>query len=210
MEYLTPFIAVGVISILGAMSPGPDLAVVAKNSLFGSRRTGLYTAIGIALGILLHVAYSLLGIGFLIAQSIVLFTVIKYIGAVYLLYLGYQLLSAKREVQTGDGVTHSPISISSISALKEGFLTNAFNPKVTLFFLSIFTQVIDPAMPLAFQALLGLEVAVIAGLWFTSLAFLITHKPVKETFAKTHYYLMKIMGGALIFLGVKLAFETKE
>ena len=78
MEFLTLFIAVGIISLLAAMSPGPDFAVVTKNSLFGSRITGLYTAIGVGLGIFLHVTYSLVGIGVVISQSIVLFSVIKY------------------------------------------------------------------------------------------------------------------------------------
>jgi RhtB (resistance to homoserine/threonine) family protein len=209
MEYLTPFIAVGVISLLAAMSPGPDLAVVTKNSLFASRKTGLCTAIGVGLGILLHVAYSLLGIGFLISQSILLFTIIKYIGAGYLLYLGYQLLRTKKE-DSSEEREEEKISITPYAAVKEGFLTNALNPKATLFFLSIFTQVISPETPLMLQALLGLEVAVVVGVWFTLLAFIISYEPIKKSFSKAHYYLMKLMGGALVLLGIKLAFQTKD
>ena len=59
------------------------------------------------------------------------------------------------------------------------------------------------------QATLGAEVAVIVGLWFTSLALVITYEPIKEAFSKAHHYLMKFMGAALIFLGIKLAFETR-
>jgi len=209
MEHLTAFITIGIISLLAAMSPGPDLAVVTKNSLFGSRKIGLFTAFGAGSGILLHVAYSLLGIGFIISQSILLFTIIKYIGAAYLLYLGYQLLKAKKDASDTLDVAQ-PVSITSLQAFKEGFLTNALNPKATLFFLSIFTQVISPATPLILQALLGLEVAIIVGLWFTILVFIISYEPVKKSFSKTHYYLMKIMGGALIVLGIKLAAQTKD
>ncbi len=133
MEFLTPFVTVGAVGLLAAMSPGPDFAVVTKNSLFGSRRAGLFTAIGVGLGIFLHVAYSLVGIGLIISQSIALFSIIKYIGAAYLFYLGYQLLRAKRAedgvIETNVGATTSPWR-----ALREGFLTNAFNPKATLFF----------------------------------------------------------------------------
>lgn len=100
--------------------------------------------------------------------------------------------------------------MSSLAALREGFFTNALNPKATLFFLSVFTQVIDPQTPLIIQALLGVEVAVIVGLWFVTLTLLITYTPVKNLFEKMHYYLMKIMGGALVLLGIKLAIETKQ
>lgn len=191
------------------MSPGPDFAVVTKNSLFGSRTVGLFTAIGVGLGIFLHVAYSLVGIGVIISQSILVFSIIKYIGAAYLLYLGYQLLRAKKETKE-EVQTENKFTMSPVAALREGFFTNALNPKATLFFLSVFTQVIDPQTPLAIQALLGAEVAVIVGLWFVLLTLLITYGPVKGLFSKIHYYLMKVMGGALVLLGIKLALETKQ
>ena len=97
-----------------------------------------------------------------------------------------------------------------MKAFSEGFLTNALNPKATLFFLSIFTQVIDPSTSLIFQAALGLEVALIVMLWFTTLALVVTYQPIKATFMKAHYYIMKAMGGALLLLGIKLALETKD
>jgi len=209
MEYLAPFITVGVISLLAALSPGPDLAVVTKNSLFGSRRIGLFTAVGVALGILVHVAYSLFGIGLIISQSVLLFTAIKYLGATYLLYMGFQLLRVKKK-NPADEVHAENISLTPWQALKEGILTNALNPKATLFFLSIFTQVIDPGTPLYIQALLGVEVALVVGIWFVTLAFIISYDPIKDRFAKAHYYLMKLMGGALILLGIRLAFVSKD
>lgn len=209
MEYLTIFGAIAVISLLAAMSPGPDFIVVTKNSLSGSRSIGLYTALGVGLGILSHVTYSLIGIGFVISQSIILFTIIKYLGALYLFYLAYQLLKMKK-VNGDDSNTEAPtVQITKWQALKEGFFTNSLNPKATLFFLSIFTQVIDPSTPLFIQGLLGLEVAVIVGVWFCTLSLIITHKTVAQAFSKIHYYLMKLMGGALVLLGIKLAFENK-
>jgi RhtB (resistance to homoserine/threonine) family protein len=208
MEYLTSIILIGTISLFAAMSPGPDFAVVMKNILFGSRTIGLFTAVGVGFGILLHVAYSLLGIGLIISQSIILFTIIKYAGAIYLFYLAYQLLKSKpTAIENSDGVR---VHLTSVAALREGFFTNALNPKATLFFLSIFTQVINPDYSLIFQALLGLEVAVIVMLWFTTLALVITYQPIKSTFMKGHHLIMKLMGGALLLLGVRLAFETRD
>ena len=210
MEYLAIFGTIAVISLLAAMSPGPDFIVVTKNSIGGSRSVGLYTAIGVGLGILSHLTYSLIGIGLIISQSIILFSIIKYAGALYLFYLAYQLLKAKQHDQNNDDKkSFQPVTISKWQALKEGFFTNSLNPKATLFFLSIFTQVIDPNTPLLIQGLLGLEVAVIVGVWFCILALIITHKTIAKSFQKVHYYLMKLMGGALVLLGIKLVFENK-
>lgn len=209
MEYLAIFGTIAVISLLAAMSPGPDFIVVTKNSLSGSRSVGLYTAIGVGLGILSHVTYSLVGIGFVISQSIILFSIIKYLGALYLFYLAYQLFKMKK---ADPSTVESDPAVSQLTkwqALKEGFFTNSLNPKATLFFLSIFTQVIDPSRPLFVQGLLGIEVAVIVGIWFCTLSLIITHKSVANAFSKVHYYLMKLMGGALVLLGIKLAFENK-
>jgi len=209
MEYIAVFGTIAVISLLAAMSPGPDFIVVTKNSMLGSRAVGLYTAIGVGLGILSHVTYSLIGIGFIISQSIIVFTIIKYLGALYLFYLAYQLFKMKKNDKSENLETEPALHVTKLQALKEGFFTNSLNPKATLFFLSIFTQVIDPNTPLLVQGLLGLEVAVIVGVWFCTLSLIITHKSVAKVFYKAHYYLMKLMGGALVLLGVKLVFANK-
>jgi RhtB (resistance to homoserine/threonine) family protein len=209
MEYLAIFGTIAVISLLAAMSPGPDFIVVTKNSLSGSRSVGLYTAIGVGLGILSHVTYSLIGIGVVISQSIIVFSIIKYLGALYLFYLAYQLFKMRKADSNDIKPDVAIAQLTKWQALKEGFFTNSLNPKATLFFLSIFTQVIDPGTPLFIQGLLGVEVAVIVGVWFCTLSLIITHKTVAKTFHKAHYYLMKAMGGALVLLGIKLAFENK-
>lgn len=207
MEYLPELIMVGAVSILAAMSPGPDFAVVVKNALFGSRKSGLFTALGVALGIYVHVAYSLVGIGLIVSQSIILFNFIKYLGAIYLFYLAYHLLREKpgEDLKIDD----DKVSQSPFKSFKEGFITNALNPKATLFFLSIFTQVINPETPTPIQLIMGVEISIIAGLWFSLLTILITYKPVRGIFHKVHGVLMKVMGGVLIYLGVKVALDTK-
>jgi RhtB (resistance to homoserine/threonine) family protein len=209
MEYLASFITIGAIALLAAMSPGPDFVVVVKNSLV-SRRTGLMTALGVGLGIFVHVAYSLLGIGFVISRSILLFSLIKYVGAAYLLYLGVQLVRSRKEDFREAAVTEEKRKTSPAQALGEGFMTNALNPKATLFFLSVFTQVIDPQTPLAAQGLYGLEVALIVGGWFSLLAWLITVGPVRSKFSRVQYYLSKAMGAILIAFGVRLALQGQK
>jgi Putative threonine efflux protein len=89
---------VATITILAVISPGADFAMVTRNSMMLSRRAGMLTAAGIALGVLVHVAYSLLGVGLVISRSILLFSLIKYMGAAYLVYLGVTMLRARAEV----------------------------------------------------------------------------------------------------------------
>jgi threonine/homoserine/homoserine lactone efflux protein len=95
MPYLTEFLTVAFIHFLGVMSPGPDFAMISRNSLVYSRRTGIYSAFGLALGILVHVTYSLIGIGLIISKSIIIFSTIKLLGASYLIYIGYKALRTK-------------------------------------------------------------------------------------------------------------------
>ena len=92
---MTELLAVITITLLAVISPGPDFAMVTRNSLLLSRRAGVLTAVGIGLGVLVHVAYTLLGLGLLIQQSLWLFNAIKLLGAAYLVYLGLKMLRSQ-------------------------------------------------------------------------------------------------------------------
>ena len=133
-------IAVVTITLLAVISPGADFAMVTRNSMILSRRAGVLTAVGISLGVLVHVAYSMAGIGLLIARSATLFNIIKFGGAAYLVYLGATLLRARRQTPGANG--EPAVAVSDLMALRTGFLTNALNPKTTLFVVSLFAQVI--------------------------------------------------------------------
>lgn len=205
MELLLLYATVGSVALLAAMSPGPDFLVVSKNSLVYSRKAGVFTALGVGFAILVHVGYTLIGIGLVISQSIVLFSLIKILGAVYLVYLGTKLLVAKEEDTQPAYAQDSFSKKTTTQAFKEGFLTNVLNPKATVFFVSIFSQFISPELSVFAQTLLGLEVAIIVALWFVVLALILTVSSVKSAFARFQNRMLKIMGVALIALGVKVA-----
>ena len=92
---MTALIAVITITLLAIISPGPDFAMVTRNCLLQSRRAGVFTALGIGLGVLVHVAYTLVGVGLLIEQSPWLFNTLRLAGACYLIYLGVKMLRAR-------------------------------------------------------------------------------------------------------------------
>jgi RhtB (resistance to homoserine/threonine) family protein len=208
MQYLPIILTVALIHLLAVISPGPDFMMIARNSLIYSRKTGFYSAIGLGLGILIHVTYSLVGIGLIISQSIILFNIIKFIGAAYLIYIGYKSLTAKASdltVKAGEQKT----DISPLKAIQIGFLTNATNPKVTLFFLSVFTLVISPQTPLVIKLIMGGEMAIMTALWFMFVAYIISHRLVKDRVGKIQHFAEKFIGVVLIALGVKVALSSR-
>ncbi len=194
------------VHLLAVMSPGPDFAMVMRNSLVYSRRTGILAALGLALGILLHVSYSLLGIGLIISRSIVLFNGIKLLGAAYLIYIGFKSLFANRQADSDQAIEHAAKDLTAWQAIRLGFLTNALNPKATLFFLALFTQVISPDTGLPVKILYGVEMSVATFAWFAFVATLLTHKRINLLFAGIKHHVERVFGVVLIALGLKVAF----
>lgn len=201
------FLLVAGIHLLAVMSPGPDFAMVLRNSVLYSRRVGVWAALGLACGIMLHITYSLLGVGLIISQSIVLFNSIKLLGAAYLIYVGFKSLISKRDNSKEEVVSKkvSEKNISDLQAIEMGFLTNALNPKATLFFLALFTQVISPTTPIAVKMLYGAEMTVATFAWFTFVALILTHRHINKVFVKVRFQLEKVFGVVLIALGIKVA-----
>ena len=207
MPYLTEFLTLAVVHALAVASPGPDFVIVSRNSLVYSRKTGVFSAIGIGLGILLHVCYSLLGIGWMISQSILLFSIVKYLGAAYLVYLGIRALLSK-PLQAKDLDTPPATNAAEMrpfQAIRQGFLTNVLNPKCTLFFLSLFTQLIDPNTPPVIQLFYGLYLSGSTIVQFSLLAYILSNKHIKSRFQSFQHRLELVMGGVLITLGIKIA-----
>lgn len=204
MDYLSEFLLVAVAHLFAVMSPGPDFAVVIRNSVSAGRRAGLVTAVGVGCGICLHVGYSLLGIGLIISQSVWLFNVLKLAAAAYLVYLGLRALRSK-PMQAGPAVLPALQNMSAGKAFANGFVTNGLNPKATLFFLSLFTVVISPKTPIAVQAGYGIYLAVATAAWFCLVAVMFSHARVRAAFVRTGHWFDRLMGAVLVGLGLHLA-----
>lgn len=204
MEYLPAILTVAIIHFMAVVSPGPDFIMVMRNSLVYSRRSGVYAAVGLGLGICVHVTYSLAGIALIISQSVLLFNIIKLLGAAYLIYIGIKSLRSKRKDLESD-LNESLDDLSKWQAIRSGFITNATNPKVTLFFLSLFTLVIEPTTPFIIKLAMGIEMAVATAIWFALVALLVSHRAIRKRIASVQHYVERVMGGILILFGLKLA-----
>jgi RhtB (resistance to homoserine/threonine) family protein len=194
--------AVAMITILAVVSPGADFAMVTRNSMV-SRRAGIFTAIGISLGVLVHVSYSMLGIGLLIAKSIILFNCIKLAGAAYLIYLGITMLKAKKVDEMAS--LKQPSALSENAALRSGFFTNALNPKTTLFVVALFTQVIHLDTPVPVQLAYGAFMSATHLLWFIVVAYAFSSNAARSFVATSRHLIERAIGGVLVALGLGLA-----
>lgn len=199
---MTEWIAVVTITLLAVVSPGPDFAMVTRNSLMLSRRAGVLTALGIGLGVLVHVTYTLVGVGLLIRQSLWLFNAIKLAGAVYLVCLGMKMLRARPSGALAESAVRP---LSDAAALRTGFLTNALNPKTTVFIVSLFMQVVRPETPLAVQVGYGAFISVAHVIWFGFVALCFSAGAVRDRLLAVRHWIDRAFGGLLIGFGVLLA-----
>ncbi len=205
--YWAEFLTVALVHWLAVASPGPDFAIVLRESVTHGRTAGIWTALGVGTGILVHVTYSLLGIGLIVAQSALLFSLLKWLAAAYLLYLGIKALRSGPAAEPDAAALVGQNARSARAAFVSGFITNGLNPKATLFFLSLFTLVIDPRTPLLIQAGYGIYLACATAAWFCLVALLFSHARVRRGFARMGHWFDRLMGAVLVGLAVRLVFS---
>jgi len=198
---MNELIAVAVITILAVISPGPDFAMVTRNSYSYGRRSGLSAALGIACGVQVHVFYTVFGIAIIITHSPVLFMAMKLLGAAYLVYLGWKSFTSKSTLQLGTASGPRP---STGKAFGMGFLTNALNPKTMLFVVATYSQVVQANNTLAVNFAYGLFMSVSHWLWFSLVAIFFSAEALRQPMLSKQHVIDKVIGSALIGLGISL------
>ena len=193
--------AVGLIHLVALVSPGPDFVVVCRNSLLYSRTIGIYTAVGFGLGICVHISYAVFGLSWLIANNELIFTVIQYLGAFYLMLIGIQSLRSFQS-QIGQETTTSSSRISPFRAVRIGFITNVLNPKATLFFLSLFSTMLNPTVRELTLVVIAVLLVVTTILWFSLVALLISHPRFTNVLKRYEKTAHQFFGVLLIGIGV--------
>lgn len=209
-HYFPEFFAFATVHILSLISPGPDFMMVLRSSLRDSRRTALLVALGIACGEIIHVSYSILGLGVLIHESVWLMNMLRYVGAAYLIYVGINSLRAKKEQQrsldeVGQDVAYSRSEMRSFRAWRMGFLTNILNVKAAFFTISCFAVFVSPETPFSVRTLYGLFVVVSSMIWFAIVVFCLTNSRVQSRFIGVKHWIERTCGAVLIVFGVQLA-----
>ncbi|SPA18811.1 putative amino acid efflux protein [Cupriavidus taiwanensis] len=205
MPPLAETLAVAAVTVLAVISPGPDFAMVTRNSFLYGRRAGLLSALGIALGVQVHVLYTMFGVSLLMAHAHGVLTVVKALGAAYLVWIGLQTLR-KRDTLAVD--LDGGRALAPLAALRMGLLTNALNPKTTLFVVSTYTQVVDAHTPVPVQWVYGGFMSVAHLAWFSVVAWVFTAPALRAAMLRRQRLLDRAIGSALCGLGVALGFSN--
>lgn len=189
------------VCLLGAMSPGPSLAMVAKHSLAGGRINGLATAWAHAIGIGFYAMITITGLGVLLEQAPVVFKIITLLGAGYLAYLGWNALRSKggvvEKLEKGQPT-------SAWQAAREGLMIALLSPKIMVFFTALFSQFVALADSLANHAVIVLTPLIVDGLWYTLITLLLSSAALLERVRSRAQLIDRLTGVVLIALAIRV------
>ncbi len=209
MEISTLFAFLGGAAIILTIMPGPDNLFVLAQSITQDKKAGIATSLGLCTGLLVHISAAVLGISAIIYQSTIIFSIVKFAGAAYLLYLAWQSFRAK-----GD----PPFTLQQqntqayIKLYKKGILMNILNPKVSLFFLALLPQFVNPSQGhVAFQMLILGIVFLIQALVLFSLFSIFAGKVRQVIIGKPAIAkrLNTIQGILFTFIGIQIAISKQ-
>jgi len=203
LELYQGLILITSIHFLAAASPGPDFILVSQQTLSNGKKAGYMCSIGIALGLSIHIIYSALGLATAITNSTTALWAIKILGGSYLIYLGVKGIRAK----ASNSIESENQKVKKHSSLKNigiGFLCNALNPKAPIYFIALFTVVLSPNMPLYQIAIYGAWMMFIQLLWFSFVVSFLSIPVINRKFQSFGLWIDRILGGAMIALGVKV------
>lgn len=209
MEIFLGWLVLASIQLAATMSPGPAFAVTMRHALAHGRRSGVIMAFGLGLGIVFQVCVVLGGLSTILTQSVLLFNIIKYAGAAYLIFIGLKALKAKKRTKSIFSSEESSESeyqpLSDLKSFHVGVWTNVLNPKAVVFFTALFTQFVAPDTPWQLLALYGGTSVFTEIAWFSFVVIVLTNKKVKTGITGIMHWIERVCGGLLIALGVKLA-----
>jgi len=203
----TQLIAFIGVSLLLAVTPGPDMAVVTKNALAHGRRGVVLTTSGIALALLIWVTATAVGLSAVLRASGELLLVLKLAGAAYLAYLGLRTLLESRH-RPADLLAGTPPAAPSRAIFQQGFLSAISNPKLGVFFVTFLPQFVELGQPLLPRLLeLGLIFALIGWAWMNAYGLFVTRLREIITTPRVRQWMQRITGVVLLGFGARLALE---
>ena len=205
MENLTLIGSILAVQILAWLTPGPNIVLIVRNSLIYSRKSGIWTAVGIAVGNCVHITYTVTGLALIISTTPFAFNAIKFLGIGYLIYLGIKTIFIRVETKEEDTVAQRHYDLTPFQAAKTGFITNILSPKAPLFFASIFAMVVESGAPLWVVMVLWIAMPLNSFMMATLHSLLFSLKRVRHAVAKYQRIVNALLGMALILLASILA-----
>nr|WP_086939782.1 LysE family translocator [Thaumasiovibrio occultus] len=202
---LSIWLSLFAVCLLGAMSPGPSLAIVAKHSLAGGRVNGFATAWAHALGIGVYATLTVLGLALVLAKYPLLFKGITIAGALYLAWLGYNALRSRggivERLQSGERV-------SVIASAREGLMISLLSPKIALFFIALFSQFVSLGDSLGSQAVIIATPLIVDGLWYTFVTLMLSSSLLFNALKRHAQLIDRLSGVVLILLALRVVWTV--
>ena len=199
------FFTVAILHFFAVASPGPDFVLISRQCLRYGRNIALWTSLGIAIGILFHVALSLIGLTILIQNQPTIFWFLKLLAALYIGYLGVVSLLSKGSNYLESETTN--VDKRELKSISTGFLTNVLNPKALIFFITVFTLVIDPDMTKILKISLGIYMSIATFIWFALVSILFTNKNATKRFKKLIPWVERITGLLLLLIALQILLQ---
>jgi len=197
-----------VLTLFVIMSPGIDTALITKRTMADGQTGGYKTALGLASGSLVHTLAATFGLSALLLQSALAFEIVKYAGAIYLMYLGISAFLSKKSDTVSSAKEEKT---KETSAFRQGLVSNVLNPKVAVFFLTFLPQFVQNDQNVTLQLLLmGITYTILAITWFFVFVFFINYLRKWLTTPSVQRFMDKATGVVLIGFGLKLAFEKHK
>jgi threonine/homoserine/homoserine lactone efflux protein len=199
---LITFAQVFVVCLLGAMSPGPSMAVVIHNAIFKGRYNGILTSIGHGLGIAIYAAFAVLGLGLIIETNIIIFNSLKILSIIFLIFIGIKSILNKEKLN----VEKKDVKEKTISFL-QGFSISILNPKILVWFIAIYSQFMSVNNDLVFNIYLVSIAGIIDAFWYIFLTLAVTTASALTFFQTKILLIKKIQGFLFVAIGLALLFD---
>ena len=199
---LTTILALSFVCAMGAMSPGPSLAVVLRNTISGGRLQGVMTGVGHGLGFGIYALLAVTGLSALLLAHESFFLFLQWSGALVLLWLSYNMLTY---IPSDGNAYHS---IDNRRGFIEGFLISFLNPKILVFLVAVFSQFIDPQMSQSERILMAVLAGFIDTTWYVLVAAILAGTPLIDFFRSNSVIIDRVIGLVLSFLALALVVRT--
>ena len=196
---LITFTQVFVVCLLGAMSPGPSMAVIINNAIFKGRYAGILTAIGHGIGISVYATFAVLGLGLIIKTNVLIFNGLKILSIIFLIFIGVKSILNKKTLD----LEKKNIKKNTISFI-QGFSISILNPKIFVWFIAVYSQFMSKNNDLVFNTYLVSIAGIVDACWYIILTLAVTTSSALSFFQKKINFIQKIQGFLFIALGLGL------
>lgn len=203
MELIQGLLVITTLHVFAIVSPGPEFLLISRQTLEHGKKVGLYCVLGSLMGCIIHIGYSSFGLAQALSTSQEALWAIQIAGGSYLIYLGLKAMRARPK--QGDGDQPDAVETSRHS-LKKGFMCNLLNPKAILYYPAIFTFVLSSDISDGEITIYGLWMMTIHALWFTFVVLILSKPRINQLYSQYSHWIDRLLGAAMVLLGVKVLF----